>query len=35
LSIDNFTGRDPAGSHIVADVYLHNTENINNYELVP
>jgi len=35
LNIDNFTGRDPAGSHIVVDVCLHNPENINNYELVP
>jgi hypothetical protein len=30
-----FAGRDPAGLHIVADVCLHNQENINNYELVP
>jgi hypothetical protein len=35
LNTDNFSGRDPAGSHIAADVCIHNPENINNYEPVP
>jgi len=35
LNIGSFTERYPLGSYIVADVCIHNPDNINNCERVP